>query len=178
MTRVAFASPILLRYASKVVSASDPRCLSFHCRPVKVRNRTVCHMSSRPDRELSGNSAEDEALQKELQQKVKELFGSRQNISIDVETDSGVQFIVRRRAVEADMRQTKAAWSIITSVAIISVVAGVAFIALFYSGAVHGSDQSTSKYDMPTYGKSSYINPYELLEDERELQEARSFAEP
>lgn len=135
-------------------------------------------MSSSQDPELSGNSEEDDALNRELQQKVIELFGSRQNVSIDVETDSGVQFIVRKREVAADYRQSKAAWTVITSIAVLSVVAGVAFTLLLYTGAVHGSDQTVRRYEMPTYGKSSYIDPYELLEDDREFQDAQSFAKP
>lgn len=173
----AFASPLV------------PTRRVAHGAPLRVRRQRFAiakslspvyslSMSSIPEPERNGSSADDEALNTELQKKVNELFGSRQNISIDVETDSGVQFTVRKNQVRADYDQTKAAWSVITSIAILSIIAGVVFTAMYYSGAIHGSDPTTKRYDMPAYGKSSYVNPYELLEEDRQMQEAQSLPEP
>lgn len=105
-----------------------------------------------------------------MQAKVKELFGSRNNITIDMNTDSDVQFIVQGSAADTEAKQKSAAWSVIISVGVISVVAGVLFTAMYYAGAVHGSEDSDGRYEMPTYGTQSYIDPYQLLEEERQIQ--------
>lgn len=128
------------------------------------------HASSSPDSERGGTTPDDDALSLELRNKVNELFGSRQNVTIELEADSNVQFKVRKREVEDEYRQTKAAWSVIGSIVALSVAAGIAFIALYATGAVHGSPNER-RYDMPTFGKSSYINPYELLEENQGLQD-------
>lgn len=90
-----------------------------------------------------------------------------------METDSSVQFMVRNRNYGTEYRQTRYAWTVISSIAVISVVAGLAFAALFYSGAVHGSDQER-RYEMPTYGRGSYVNPYELFEEDRQFKDSNT----
>lgn len=174
MIRLAFAPSISLfpggksrkvRMETKDFQFGKPRLL---VRPWRA--------SSIPEPDQSGSTADDDALNLELRNKVNELFGSRQNVSIEMETDSGVQFTVRKREVEVKYRETKAAWSVVGSIAVLSVVAGLAFIALYATGAVHGSPNER-RYDMPTYGKNSYINPYELLEEDRQFQDARALSD-
>lgn len=91
-----------------------------------------------------------------------------------MESDSGAQFIVRRGPGSPDYEQTKAAWTVLISIGVISVAAGILFTALYYTGAVHGSDPSERRYEMPTYGSRAYINPYELLDEDRQLQDSRA----
>ncbi|CDF32093.1 unnamed protein product [Chondrus crispus] len=145
----------------------------YHANRVKVSRRW--HASSIPEPEQGGNTADDDALNLELRNKVNELFGSRQNVSIEMEADSNVQFRVRKREVEYEYRQTKAAWSVIGSVAALSVAAGIAFIVLYATGAVHGSPNER-RYDMPTFGTTSYIDPYELLEEESQFQDDQTLS--
>ena len=53
-----------------------------------------------------------------------------------------------------------------------SIVAGFIFTFLYYNGAVHGSSSADARrYDMPTYGTASYIDPYKLLDEERKAAE-------
>lgn len=171
MFTAAFTTPMYLRGSNAfhpVTTQIRPRGFSTTYLP----SRTVLwRASSIPESEKSGGSAEDDTLSVEFRQKVNELFGGRQNVKIEMEADSGVQFTVRNKNYGTDYQQTKYAWAVISSIAVISVVAGLAFAVLFYSGAVHGSDQQERRYEMPTYGKSSYINPYELIE-ERQLRDA------
>lgn len=174
MNHMAFAASIaIFPRKRRVMALTDSRQVHFG---TPQRPPRIIRASSIPEPEQSGSTADDEELNLELQKKVNELFGSRQNVSIEMETDAGVQFTVRKREVEDEYRQTKAAWSVIGSIAALSVVAGIAFIALYASGAVHGSPNER-RYDMPTYGKSSYINPYELLEEDRQFQDARALTE-
>ena len=126
--------------------------------------------SSEP--EQTGSSAEDEILQLELQQKVKELFGSRQNVTIDMDTERGVAFNIRREAGPTEEQQRKAAISVITSIVILSIAAGALFTGLYYNGAIHGSDNSNKRYEMPSYGSEAYVDPFELLEKDRQFQES------
>lgn len=174
MTRVAFAPSL------SFVGSRQTRLLLMDAKGLRFGKRRVFakpwRASSIPEPEQSGGMADDDALSLELRNKVNELFGSRQNVTIEMETDSGVQFNVRKTDVEAEYGQSKAAWSVIGSIAVLSVVAGIAFIALYTSGAVHGS-KNERRYDMPTYGKNSYINPYELLEEDRQFQDARALPE-
>lgn len=142
-----------------------------------------------PDPNNPAPADDDDALQEDLSAKVQELFGGRQNVTIDVEPDSNVRFIVRDNARPAQQRRRqrqqpqqqqqqqdgqsavvqrlRSPWYIVSSIAVVSLVTGAVFTALYYSGAVHGYDGSDpGHYEMPTYGKSSYIDPYELLEQE------------
>lgn len=175
MTFLAFTpiAPLLLH--SK---AATSRLYGAPC-PRQVRvSRPICapswHASSRPGPGSAGSSSEDDRLNSELQEKVNELFGSRKNVSIDIETDSGVQFTVRRGQDALEYQQMKNAWSVFISVGVISVAAGVIFMALYYSGAVHGSQTPNRQYEMPTYGTRSYINPYEVLEEDRQFQDSQA----
>ncbi|PXF49062.1 hypothetical protein BWQ96_01200 [Gracilariopsis chorda] len=159
------------RLKSAIVSEASP--FTYRKRPHIVR-ASSWRASGIPEPESTGSSADDERLSQELQAKVTELFGSRNNITIDMNTDSDVQFIVQRSVASTEARQKRAAWSVIISVAVISVAAGVLFTAMYYAGAVHGSEDSDGRYEMPTYGTQSYIDPYRLLEEDRQIQESKT----
>lgn len=110
----------------------------------------------------------------ELRKKVDELFGSRSNVTINVESDGDVLFNVRRASQDPNWDDQNTAWTIIRSILALSLCAGVVFTALYYSGAVHGASQSERHYEMPTYGTRSYIEPYDLLDAERlQLQDTQ-----
>lgn len=164
---------------------------SVCARPVRsIRKYSgVVRASSLPDNKGRA-TPDDETLQSELRAKVNELYGGRQNVRIDVDTDSStVQFTVRNRARPPvySSRNTIASSSspsagngnepitdlfrstryILTFIAVVSLVTGTFFTALYYSGAIHGFDRSNdSHYEMPAYGTDSYIDPYELLDQE------------
>lgn len=173
MNSLAFAPAIsLCRNNHRLYAKIETRV----SRPSTVKRRfqrKIWHASQNRDSERSGIPADDEILNKELQKKVNELFGGRQNVKIEMEQDSSVQFTVRNRGIGSSYDETKAAWTVIGSITAFSLVVGIIFTIMFYSGAVHGSDQDDRRYDMPTYGKSSFINPYELLDEDREFQDAQ-----
>lgn len=171
MLNTAFIASVCLRGGTtsyRVGSQTWCPRFSTQCHPPRP---ILWRASSIPESEQSGSSAEDDRLSLELRKKVNELFGGRQNVKIEMETDSNVQFTVHNKDYGTGYQQTRYAWTLISSIAVISVVAGLAFAALFYSGAVHGSDQER-RYEMPTYGKSSYVNPYELFEEDGQFKDA------
>lgn len=150
-----------------------------HCLTDSVRKWAMT--SSRPEYDKdNGNvdpSPEDEMLQSELRAKVDELFGSRQNVEIDVSTDmSQAQFTLREPALSRSASSSvadrfRSPKYILTFIAVVSLVTGTFFTALYFTGAVHGLDPSRDNhYEMPTYGKDSYIDPYRLLEQESQNQ--------
>ncbi len=110
---------------------------------------------------------DDAELQRQLRAKVKELFGGSENVSILV-TGDRAEFTVRRAPNGETPSSYKTALATVASIAVISVVAGILFAYLYSTGAVHGSPQPQRRYDMPQFSTSSYIDPYELLEAERE----------
>lgn len=165
MSALAFSTPSLLHRPFHLTRTPS----THHFSTPLPTSRPLWRASSLPTPPSSSNEPDDDALSRELRAKVNELFGGRQNVTIEMESDSGgVQFNVRNRPSAAQQQsQTRMAWTVIGSIAIMSVVAGLAFVALVYSGAVHGADEAHRRYDMPTYGKSSYVDPYKLLDDER-----------
>lgn len=152
--------------------------------PVRPQRKPRCTRKAawwNCDREANNraNMPEDDALQSDLQAKVNELFGGRQNVTIDMNTDSEVQFTVNRNGrsgravVEPSVDRFR--WYVFTSLVVVSVVTGAFFTALYYSGAVHGLDPTDDRhYEMPSYGSGSYIDPYELLQHDREFQDSKS----
>lgn len=157
-------------------------------------NRSSLRASALPEPGSGGNTTpDDEVLQSELRAKVNELYGGRQNVRINVESDSPTVELVgranrfnRKNAIETNGTvKPVAEWFrstryIITFIVVVSLITGSFFTALYYSGAVHGFDSSDGgQYEMPTYGKSSYIDPYELLDSEaRALQDRGSIQQP
>lgn len=124
-----------------------------------------------------GNIPDDEALQSELRAKVNELFGGRQNVSIDFDTtDSEVQFSVKRgERINPMVERFRSTRYIVTFIVVVSLVTGTFFTALYYSGAIHGYDPSDENhYEMPTYGTRSYVDPYELLQRDKQVQDSKS----
>lgn len=174
MSTLAFCTPPL-----PLTPFHRPRPRTTHpFSPPVTPSRPLWRASSLPPPPSSSNDPEDDALSRELRAKVNELFGGRHNVTIDIEPDSDsgrVQFTVRNRPLAAahaqHQAQVRMAWNVITSIAVMSVVAGLAFVALFYSGAVHGAGEAERRYEMPTYGKSSYVDPYRLLEEERQAMQ-------
>ncbi|KAI0561945.1 hypothetical protein FGB62_69g239 [Gracilaria domingensis] len=153
-----------------IVTFKSPRLT--YTKRAHVARAPSWRASGIPEPERAGSSADDERLSQELQAKVRELFGSRNNVTIDINADSDVQFVVQREDPALDAQQRKSAWAVIWSVGVISVAVGILFTALYYSGAVHGSFDSDKRYEMPTYGSHSYIDPYQLLEEGRQEQDS------
>lgn len=142
-----------------------------------------CDASDKKGGKSEGNETpEDDALQSDLRAKVNELFGGRHNVTIDMNTDSEVNFKVDRRSASFVSRSPssravnalRSPWYIVSSILVVSLVTGVFFTALYYSGAVHGFDTSDDgHYEMPSYGTDSYIDPYELLQRDREFHDSK-----
>lgn len=180
MNFAAFSTPLIIDNAStsrrtRVFSSRSVPSRCTRCVPnttsqrVKWTSNAMYGKDGTPDA-----SAEDERLQSELQAKVNELFGGRQNITIDMKKDSDVRFIVRRSAgygkksASPEVQWVRSPRYIMTFIVVVSIVTGAFFTALYYSGAVHGYDLSDNRhFEMPTYGKDSYIDPYELLRKEQ-----------
>lgn len=177
----AFATPLVIDPVSTI-----RRPQVFSSKSVFLRRSTRCVPSTASQRvtwaanAMYGKdgtpdaSAEDERLQSELQAKVNELFGGRQNITIDMKKDSDVRFIVRRstgydgKSESPELQWLRSPRYIMSFIIVVSIVTGAFFTALYYSGAVHGYDLSDNRhFEMPTYGKDSYIDPYELLQKEQ-----------
>ncbi|CAN8070569.1 unnamed protein product [Agarophyton chilense] len=154
-----------------IITSSKSSPLAHEKRVRRVRAPSW-RASGIPEPERTGSSADDERLNKELQAKVRELFGSRNNVTIDINRDSDVQFMVQKEDPVAEARQRKSAWTVVWSVGVLSLTAGILFTALYYSGAVHGSLDSDKRYEMPMYGSRSYIDPYQLLEEGRRAQDS------
>lgn len=181
MNSIAFSAPLVFNATS-----TSRRARVFSSRSVLYRRSTRCLPSVASQRAtwianaMYGKdgtpdaSAEDERLQSELQAKVNELFGGRQNVTIDMKKDSDVRFIVRRstsydrKSESPEVQWLRSPRYIMTFIIVVSVVTGAFFTALYYSGAVHGYDLSDNRhFEMPTYGKDSYIDPYEMLRKEQ-----------
>jgi len=162
------------KHASSHAISSTKRQHKHGARQHTQHQRTTWHASSIPEPERAGNPTDDDVLNAALRNKVNELYGNRNNVTIDVEMDGEAMFNVRRGPKGADWDETKSAWMVIRSILVLSACAGIVFTALYYSGAVHGSSQSERRYEMPTYGSRSYIDPYEMLNDDRQLQDSRS----
>ncbi len=117
-----------------------------------------CSSQQPPEREIA---PENDALQRELRAKVKELFGGAENVTIAVNTDSP-EFTVRRApdgvAAPSEYRQAAAT---VASIAVLSVVAGLLFAYLYYNGAVHGSPQPDHTLGAPSSARR--YDPYTLL---------------
>ena len=113
-------------------------------------------------------SAEDARLHSELRAKVNELFGGSENVTIRVDGGDRAEFTVRTAPDGGEMQSYRHALVTVASIAAMSAIAGVLFMYLFSTGAVHGSPQPQKRYEMPTYSTRSYIDPYELLQQESE----------
>lgn len=156
------------------VSPASTRQLRVSKRPVHERSRWQANTSPENDR-TTGNTPEDDELHSELRAKVNELFGGRHNVKIDVNTDSDVQFFVQRKKHSNPVLEWMRTPSyVFTFIIVVSLITGTFFTVLYYSGAIHGFNSSDDgHYEMPSYGSSSYIDPYELLKRDRELQDSK-----
>lgn len=112
-----------------------------------------------------GGQVDDAQLQRELRDKVKELYGGSENVSILVTGDKA-EFTVRKGPADQDMSTYKAAVGTAASIALMSIAAGLLFSFLYYTGAVHDSSQTPRRYDMPKFSSDTYVDPYTLLEME------------
>lgn len=122
-------------------------------------------MLSGRDEEMPSGYTEDARLNHELRMKVKELYGAAENVTIDSNGDS-VDFLVMRSPDGGNLTEYRSALFTVRSIVVMSVVALVGFAVLVQVGAVHDGSITEKTYEMPTYGKSSYVNPYELLQEE------------
>lgn len=171
---VAFANALPLLKARWFLKSATPatRASLPDTRHSRVRAGPIWRASGIPEPERPAGSSDDDRLNRELRAKVEELFGNRKNVTIDMDTESGVQFVVQKAGAASESQQVKAAWTVIISTGVISIAAGILFTALYYTGAIHGSDPIDKRYEMPTYGSRSYIDPYQLLDDDTELLES------
>lgn len=181
MSVVAFSSPLSLssvgtvRRARALPSTYVPSRRFASRRAYSISRRTAWTVKAMYEKDgKSDASAEDELLHSELREKVKELFGGRQNVTIDMQKDSDVRFIVHgqgTRTMSPEVQWLRSPRYFLTFIVAVSVVTGAFFTAMYYTGAVHGYDLSDKHhYEMPTYGKDSYIDPYELLQKEQQRQ--------
>lgn len=112
-----------------------------------------------------GPEADDSALARELQLRVKELYGGSDNVAIESGADS-VEFRVLRAGRSAEAEELRSAWFTVLSIGVATAISIAGFAALVNLGAVHDARLTSRDYEMPAYGKRSYVNPYELLQDE------------
>lgn len=138
--------------------------------PLSAVSRRSLRVGRRPPRASQEREVADDdaALQRELRAKVKELFGGHENVSIMVQGDSA-EFTVRRRPDGSTPSEYQQAVTTVVSITVISVVAGLLFAYLYYSGAVHGSPRPERGYDTTRYSTRTYTDPYERLSAEDAL---------
>lgn len=142
------------------------RYASYHQRGVKVVRAS--QLPSEENLPNGGTDNHDDAqLQNELREKVKELFGGSENVSIVVDGDRA-DFTVLTAPDGSNVTEYRQAIVTVASIALMSAAAGLLFTFLYYSGAVHGATAPQTRYEMPTYATRSYVDPYELLESERD----------
>jgi len=121
---------------------------------------------------MAGNDMDDQQLNAELQRRVKELFGSSRRESVNGAADRkegeySFEPQNSRDPLRAPSRGSRQdALFTLTSIAVMSVIAGILFTFLFESGYIHDASQDRPYYNMPTYGTTSYIEPVELLTKE------------
>lgn len=132
--------------------------------PRRRSRATITMLRGRDDDGPSG-SVDDARLNHELRMKVKELYGSAENVSIESNGDS-VEFRVMRSPDGGNLTEYRSAVFTVQSIVVMSIVAIIGFAAMVKIGAVHDGAVTERTYEMPTYGKSSYVNPYELLQEE------------
>jgi len=122
-----------------------------------------------------GEEAED-ALNRELNARIRELFGEkgernqarsgpgrvyREDMSLEEALNVGV------RQVRSDQRETEMARQTLMSTAVLSVLALILSLGLIFSGSIHGGNTGDNR-TRPTYGTPSYIDGYEMLQQDRE----------
>lgn len=108
---------------------------------------------------------DDAKLNDELKRRVRELFGdgkeARPGVGGQYSFDSGS--MRKAQGGEGAVGDRRDAVFTLSSIAVMSVIAGIVFTFLWNSGFVHDGAIQRRYYDMPTYGSASYIEPFELL---------------
>lgn len=136
-----------LRFCGRRTSTASTRLARSN-----IDRRVVC--TSQPEREVAD---ENEALQRELRAKVKELFGGAENVSIAVNGERA-EFTVKPAA---DTEYKQAVFTA-SSIAVLSVIAGLVFAFMYNSGAIHGSPdpQKAPYHSSSARGR---MDPYAML---------------
>lgn len=160
------------------VSANSWHGLVTQRSSLRTHNKTVRRCPSRRfarSVRMTGNSGpgerkaadDDDQLQQELRMRVQELYGSRDNIAIETNgAGDTVDFRVIGGPRGPDLTSYRSAWFTIASIVGLAFLAGVLFTGLYYKGAVHLDTKEPRRYAMPTLNTASYVEPYELLEEE------------
>lgn len=151
---------------------SPPLAFLSPALPCVARRRTPPRCRRAPSMRDRDAGEEDVLLARELRRKVSELYGGAENVAIS-STRDGVDFRVIRGPARDEEAQVRSAWITLASIGVVAVLSVAAFGVLMSVGAVHGSGVGEREYEMPAYGRRSYVNPYELLEQEaEEVQQA------
>jgi hypothetical protein len=121
----------------------------------------------RGDSEINESADDDDRLQLELRLKVRELYGGRENVAIVTEgLDDSVEFRVRQGPGGVDYTSYRAAWFTVGGVLVSALLSMGLFFYLVKTGAVHDSTGTRARHEMPSYGTRTYIDPYELLQED------------
>jgi hypothetical protein len=145
-------------------SARGPKKSQFGARRASCMPRM---QERRGDSEINESADDDDRLHRELTRKVRELYGGRENVAIVTEgQDDAVEFRVRQGPGGIDFTTYRTAWFTIGGVLACAVVSLGLFTFLLKTGAVHDAAGTKSRHAMPSYGSRTYINPYELLQED------------
>ncbi|KAK4537221.1 hypothetical protein CDCA_CDCA11G3246 [Cyanidium caldarium] len=120
------------------------------------------------DHQKEPSRISDEELFASLRRRARELYE-------DLPTDSSAttapvsaplfSWKALQEALQSGDRGTRQALFVVFSVAVLSALSGLLFTFLYFTGAVHGPSPH-GMHEAPTYGRDSYVNPYEMLERE------------
>lgn len=158
---MAFAAPASLAFIPANASGG---AVCARRRAHSLRQRQAPRASQQPPEREREVAPDNDALQRELRMKVKELYGDVSNVSIRVNGDQA-EFTVRREGDRlkgpSEYRQ---AVMTVTSIALLSVAAGLLFAGMYFSGAVH--DSSSTIKNSESYSGYTRYDPYALLEDD------------
>lgn len=114
----------------------------------------------------AGGDTDDGVLARDLQQRVQELYGSASdNVALSDVDDAKFRAL---RGLDSKKQETevRSAWFTLISIGVATAVSIAGFAFLVHVGAVHDATRSARDYEMPAYGKWSYVNPYELLDED------------
>lgn len=110
---------------------------------------------------------ENDALQRELRAKVKELYGGTENVSIALnggDDDDEERALPEFTVTDGEYRQ---AVFTVSSIAVLSVLAGLVFAFMYNSGAIHGSPEPQKIQNGPrpyqNTNSHSRLDPYAML---------------
>lgn len=112
-------------------------------------------------------TSDDEQLYRELREKVRELYGGRENVAIDaMDSDELVEFKVRTAPDGSNVSAYRAAWFTVGSIIAAVVISVGVFAVMVKVGAVHDASLKRREYDMPSYRNRSYVQPMDFLQED------------